>query len=964
MHTYANENIRDIRRYFGANVGKSALTELRASQGSPKRTDGRSQIAREKPSKKPLTADIMLSDASDDENPLPRFLRKELHKKRAKKRILLSSDDDDDLPPSVSQVRPPKRGEKITLKEVESKSTESLLKRTSHTASDEELDKREDMDGFVPAPPTKKKRRRTPSNQEKLDFSRLDAIRKKDSQKKTKTNLAPELEAINPAEFFRNFGRISTERKKGTEQSGSAIRKTNSSEKNVQVTISPQTSPRKSKRETASENKKGRKTVGLNDENCKSSQPSTRSSKTKKSPESASVKSTTVKKGIAILKKEGQMEVTKKRKENHEIGRKVDINDGTDKTMTTDIIREKEVPRSGKNTRKPEQKSSKVTKALDRETSMLDELAKTKSSAREEAYLPWVDKYKPSNIKHLIGQNGEKSPMNKLLGWLRNWAKNHLGVSGKQKKARPPPWLAQSDGTAFKAVMLSGPPGVGKTTCAILACKELKLRYVEKNASDVRNKKVLEAQTSEVIGCEQIDHYVKGSITREMNTSSEITHVLIMDEVDGMSGNDDRAGIGELIQMIKETLIPIICICNDRQSQKMRSLVNYCFDVRFQRPRAEQIRARLLTIACQERLKVDKETIDEIIEASQHDVRQSIYNLHLLCLGKNGVEMQSKDAAINPFEAARRLLNVDTEMWEKQRMFFVDPSIMPLFVQENYPFVQSSKMSTSERLCALRKAANSISEGDIIDRIIRTTGAWTLLNEQALFSSVAPTSYMNGHMKGVINFPSWLGKNSTFIRRQRLLRQLATHTYLRTFAAVFPMVLDYVPVLRHNYCRPLLDKENDGVNDVMNLYKEYNLVRDDIESVAELAVWPGLTDPGAAIPIRVKAALTRTLNKEHIILPYAMDNLIKGRKKLGGGLDLNLEVDEEGNLIEQIGDENDLEDSGGESNNDDTFAGVILKKGNSANENKKTRGGKVEHVDGRGARAVRRATGRGRGNKK
>lgn len=28
-----------------------------------------------------------------------------------------------------------------------------------------------------------------------------------------------------------------------------------------------------------------------------------------------------------------------------------------------------------------------------------------------------------------------------------------------------------------------------------------------------------------------------------VNTSNEITHVLIMDEVDGMSGNDDRAGV-------------------------------------------------------------------------------------------------------------------------------------------------------------------------------------------------------------------------------------------------------------------------------------------------------------------------------------------------------------------------------------------------------------------------------------
>lgn len=38
--------------------------------------------------------------------------------------------------------------------------------------------------------------------------------------------------------------------------------------------------------------------------------------------------------------------------------------------------------------------------------------------------------------------------------------------------------------------------------------------------------------------------------------------------------------------------------------------------------------------------------------------------------------------------------------------------------------------STGERLCALSKAAKCISESDIIDRVIRTTGAWTLLNEQ------------------------------------------------------------------------------------------------------------------------------------------------------------------------------------------------------------------------------------------
>lgn len=58
--------------------------------------------------------------------------------------------------------------------------------------------------------------------------------------------------------------------------------------------------------------------------------------------------------------------------------------------------------------------------------------------------------------------------------------------------------------------------------------------------------------------------------------------VLIMDEVDGMSGSD-RGGIAKLIQLLKKTKIPIICICNDRQSSKVRSLRNYCLELQFRK---------------------------------------------------------------------------------------------------------------------------------------------------------------------------------------------------------------------------------------------------------------------------------------------------------------------------------------------------------------------------------------------
>lgn len=50
-----------------------------------------------------------------------------------------------------------------------------------------------------------------------------------------------------------------------------------------------------------------------------------------------------------------------------------------------------------------------------------------------------------------------------------------------------------------------------------------------------------------------------------------------------MSGSD-RGGIREMIQLIKNTLIPIICIWNDRRNPKIQSLVNHWYDWKFTPP--------------------------------------------------------------------------------------------------------------------------------------------------------------------------------------------------------------------------------------------------------------------------------------------------------------------------------------------------------------------------------------------
>jgi len=122
-------------------------------------------------------------------------------------------------------------------------------------------------------------------------------------------------------------------------------------------------------------------------------------------------------------------------------------------------------------------------------------------------------------------------------------------------------------------------------------------------------------------------------------------------------------------------------------------LANHCFDLRFQRPNAQQIKGFLKTIAFREKVKVSDDVLDRIVQSANQDIRQCIYSLQLISTGVTDKEgLQQKEVSVNIFEAARGILSADTNLYEKLELFFSDYSIMPLFVQENYPNVRGPKM--------------------------------------------------------------------------------------------------------------------------------------------------------------------------------------------------------------------------------------------------------------------------------
>jgi hypothetical protein len=82
----------------------------------------------------------------------------------------------------------------------------------------------------------------------------------------------------------------------------------------------------------------------------------------------------------------------------------------------------------------------------------------------------------------------------------------------------------------------------------------------------------------------QTAHHYKGPQTGQdaAKPSNADKLVLIMDEVDGMSGGD-RGGVGALNALIKKTKIPIIAICNDRGSVKMKPLMSTTYHLQYRR---------------------------------------------------------------------------------------------------------------------------------------------------------------------------------------------------------------------------------------------------------------------------------------------------------------------------------------------------------------------------------------------
>ena len=397
---------------------------------------------------------------------------------------------------------------------------------------------------------------------------------------------------------------------------------------------------------------------------------------------------------------------------------------------------------------------------------------------------PFSVKYAPKTIQDLIGNS---SQIKKLKDWLANWPKYK------------------------RAVLLSGPPGIGKTTSARIIAKSMQYSPIEFNASDTRSKGFIHEKISTFC------------LNTSMKSTESVTNgLLIMDEVDGMSAGDE-GGMQALIEVLKATKVPVICICNDRYSTKVKSLTSYCLDVRFFKPRVEELFNKLRTIIQLEKVSITKPKATEIAELSGGDVRQMLNLLEMAAKSSNfDVKSAGKDqsVALTAFDAASLLLNKTKNHTHKEKIdtVLVDYEMVPLLVSENY-----------QQACSLEnlsEAADSIAFSDLIINRIKTNQEWVLLPHYAQSAAVAPAYFTEVPIEK-LNFPKVLGKLSNFNKSLRLAQELRQHISLASYGVQNETLGEYSQLIANYAFKLAKEKDSEKLNQFMTDYRlNWDLVKD------------------------------------------------------------------------------------------------------------------------------------------
>lgn len=295
-------------------------------------------------------------------------------------------------------------------------------------------------------------------------------------------------------------------------------------------------------------------------------------------------------------------------------------------------------------------------------------------------------KYAPQNTALIFGQ-----PL--ALSQLKDFVVNYK----KQKQ---------------KAALLYGPIGVGKTCSVYALAKELNYDILELNSSDLRDEESMKSFLGSALGQQSLFFTPK---------------IILIDEIDNISGREDRGCLPALVAAIEKASFPVIMTANDPFDSKFKPLQKASLMIEFQPLQYKTIAHAVQWICEQEKIRFDEKSVNTLARQVDGDMRAALIDLQgsvregalsydvivNLSNRKRAESILQALAIIFKSSAAENCIHIldDVDM---------DLNEVMLWLDENLP---SEYTSAS----ALAKAYEALARADVFNKRIKKQQYWRLL---------------------------------------------------------------------------------------------------------------------------------------------------------------------------------------------------------------------------------------------
>lgn len=333
-----------------------------------------------------------------------------------------------------------------------------------------------------------------------------------------------------------------------------------------------------------------------------------------------------------------------------------------------------------------------------------------------------MDKYEAKSFMDLIS---EEYINRDALTWLKNWDKAVFKEKRVVKKGMFTQLTTIEAPEKIKPMLLiGGPPGCGKSTLARVVTKHCNYQPYEVNCALIGIGKDLVQRVRNVLS---------------IKTVTEKPLLLILDQVETL----DKQTIQELTSIISvNTKRPIIAVTNDIWAPCMKLLRSHCKVVSCKPLFHKDVYERLKDILKEERVSLENQYLNNLIQDNNADIRTCMNTLQLLSSQREGSQFQistsgqirSKFVNKSIFEIWKIIFSQKSaDGLRKIVNSFGDYELINSGVFENYPTSKYSDYTMDKTV----ELMDSLAISDVISQRIAQKQEFELMPYQCLPSLIA-----------------------------------------------------------------------------------------------------------------------------------------------------------------------------------------------------------------------------------